>query len=138
MTDYINGAANLAVWAEAQRNRYDVWSAFETGIPRVKYIATKDGQLHAYEYGKNSELRLSTMVRKLGIDTASILLAGRGFFVTPHAANMVIGSGTSQIFDQLYNNIKANPAIVDDFKKSLEPHFTAWVTINDQISSYIV
>ena len=138
MLNIISGAENLAEWALNERNIDFASKKYRYGVPGVKYIVTNDGQIHSVEYPLDSELNHPDILKTLGISVASLLLAGIRRFEHPHTAQMEIGSGTNNIYNQMLASIKANPGIVEDFKKSLEPHFPDWVTIKDNISPYII
>ena len=137
MINIISGAENLAQWALNERNIDFVSKKYRDGVPMVKYIVTNDGQIQSVEYPLDSKLNHPDILKMLGLNIASLLLAGTGRFELPHTVQMEIGSGTENIYNQIRANLRATPGIVDDFKKSLEPHFPDWVEIKDNITPFL-
>jgi hypothetical protein len=137
MSNIITGGANLAQWVSGEFQRPDVERVYEMGLPQIKFVVMADGQINAVEQSRRSNMYHREIYQGLGLGLTSLLLAGKGTFLDRETLGIEIKSSTSEILDQMIENFKARPSIVDDFQHSLDPHFPGGVTINNTLTKYL-
>ena len=137
MSNIITGGANLAQWVSGEFLRPDVEKVYDMGFPQIKFVVMADGQINAVEQSRKSKMYHREIYQGLGLGLTSLLLAGKGTFLDRETLGIEIKSSTSEILDQMLANLQADPAIVDNFQHSLEPHFPGGVTIDNTLTKYL-